>query len=131
MKQFIFLSLLLLVSTLGFGQILVGDVDINREDSIRIIEVYVDRKAFKNIVHVYVDYGQRDNLNALSLGNKSDDLLIVDSESKKKKVFISSGAVLNFFEKNGWEYINGFAENTSETAGNYYHFRKRYNDAGK
>ena len=126
MRQFIFLSFFLLVSTLGFGQILVGGVDINREDSIRIIEVYVDRRAFKNIVHVYVDYGQRDNLNALSLGNKSDDLLIVDSESKKKKVFISSGAVLNFFEKNGWEYINGFAENAPGAAGSYYHFRKKH-----
>ena len=113
------------MSTLGFGQIWVGDVNINQEDSIKIVEVYVNRRALKNIVHVYVDFGQRDNMNAMSLGNRSDDLLILDPETKRKKVFISTSAVLNFFEKNGWEYINGFAENSPENAGSYYHFRKR------
>ncbi|MEO6686162.1 MAG: hypothetical protein ABIN24_09360 [Dyadobacter sp.] len=124
-KQIILLLSLTLMSKLCFGQILVGNVDINRVDSIRIVELYVNRRALKNIVHVYVDFGQRDNLNAMSVGNRSDDLLIVEPLTKKKMVFTSTGAVLNFFERNGWEYINGFAENTGGTAGNYYHFRKR------
>ena len=125
MKQFVLLAGLTFMSTLAFGQIWVGEVNINQEDSIRIVEVYVNRRALKNVIHVYVDYGQRDNMNAMSLGSRSDDLLILDPETKRKKVFISTSAVLNFFEKNGWEYINGFAENIPESAGNYYHFRKR------
>ena len=125
MKSLILLASLISLSTFSFGQIFVGDVDINRVDSIKIVEVYVNRRALRNIVHGYVDLGQRDNSNAQSLGNRSDDLLILESETNKKMIFISTGSVLNFFERNGWEYINGFAENTTDAAGYYYHFRKR------
>lgn len=125
MKSFILSAILVFLSTLSFGQIFVGDVDINLVDSIKIVEVYVDRRAFKNIVHVYVDYGQKDNLNAISIGNRSSYLLVLEPVTKRKKVFISTGGVLNFFERNGWEYINGFAENGPDIGGNYYHFRKR------
>ncbi|TDE09590.1 hypothetical protein [Dyadobacter psychrotolerans] len=124
MKSFILLAILFCLSTLCFGQILVGDVDINQVDSIKIAEVYVNRRAVKNVVHVYVDFGQRDNLNAKSVGNRIDDLLILDPETKRKMVFKSTGSVLNFFERKGWEYINGFAENTPDGSG-YYYFRKR------
>ena len=125
MKQFISFVCLALVSTMGYGQILVGQVDINKTDSIRIVEVYINRQALKNIVHVYVDFGQRDNLAAGNLGIRSDDLLILEPDTKRRKVFTSTAAVLNFFERNGWDYLNGFAENEPDTPGYYYHFRKR------
>ena len=125
MKRFLLIGCMAMVPSFTFGQIVVGEVDINRADSVKIVEVYVDRRAFKNLVHVYVDFGQKDNFNARSLGNSSEDLVIMDTGTKKKKVFKSTAAVLNFFEKNGWEYMNGMIENTSETSGHYYYFRRR------
>ena len=125
MKLFKLIACLIFLSTFSFGQVFVGGLDINSADSIKIVEVYVNRRALRNIVHVSVDFGQRDNLNAMSIGNRSDDMLILEPETKKRMVFTSTAAVLNFFERNGWKYINGFADNTPDKAGYYYHFRKR------
>jgi hypothetical protein len=125
MKRFLLIGCLALMSSFTFGQIVVGDVDINRADSVKIVEVYVNRRAFRNLVHVYVDYGQKDNFNAQSLGNLNDGLVIMDPLTNRKKVFKSTVAVLNFFESNGWEYMNSLIENTPETSGYYYYFRRR------
>lgn len=125
MKRFFLIGCLALMPSFAFSQIVVGEVDINRADSVKIVEVYVDRRAFKNLVHVFVDFGQKDNFNARSLGNLNEGLVIMDTETKKKKTFKSTAAVLNFFEKNGWEYMNSVIENTSETSGHYYYFRRR------
>jgi hypothetical protein len=125
MKRLLLVGCLALTSSFTFGQIIVGGVDINRADSVKIIEVYVNRRALRDLVHVYVDYGQKDNFNAQSLGNSNDVLVILDPETNKKKVFKSTAAVLNFFEKNGWEYTNSLIENTPETSGYYYYFKRR------
>jgi hypothetical protein len=125
MRRFLLVGCLALMSSVTFGQIIVGGVDINRADSVKIIEVYINRSAFKNVVHVYVDFGQKDNFNAMSIIGNNDDLIIKDPETKRKRIFKSTAAVLNFFEKNGWEYMNSLIESTPETSGYYYYFRKR------
>jgi hypothetical protein len=125
MKTYLFLAVFSLVSTLCAGQIFVGEVDINRVDSIQIVELCIDRLVPKNRVNVYVDFGQRDNSNAQSLGNKTDELIINEPGTKKKMVFKSTAAVLNFFERNNWEYLDGFVETSRGISAYYYYFKKR------
>lgn len=125
MKQYLFLAVFSIVSTCCSGQIFVNDVDINRTDSIKIVEVYINRRVIRNVVNVYVDFGQKDNFYAKSFGNQTDNLIITYPGTKKKMVFKSTAAVLNFFERNNWEYLDGFAESSSADSGYYYYFKKR------
>ncbi|GGB97463.1 hypothetical protein [Dyadobacter sediminis] len=125
MKPYLLLALFSILPACCSAQIFVGDVDINRADSIKIVEVYINRRVLRNMVNVYVDYGQKDNFNAQSLGYRTDNLIIMQPETKKKMVFKSTAAVLNFFERNHWEYLDGFAENAAADSGYYYYFKKR------
>ena len=124
MKLFKLIACLIFLSTFFFGQIFVGGLDLNSADSIRIVEVYVNRRALRNIVHVSVDFGQRDNVCAECLGTRGDNL-VLEPETKRKMAFVSTAGMLNFFERNGGEYVNGFADIAPHKAGYYYHFRKR------
>lgn len=121
----IFLVIAFLMPALCSGQIFVGEVNINAVDSIRIVEVFIDReRAFMNFVTAFVDYGQKDNFNAQIIRKQTDNSIVVPG-TNKKVVFKSTAAVLNFFQRNNWEYFDGFAENRTGATGFYYYFKKK------
>lgn len=121
MKVLFILFVTLFVSLPSFAQVLVGAVDINQADSVEVIEVLIDRRTLGKGVDVYVDYGQQDNITATSLGYKNHALRIMDVDTKMRKVFISTAAVLNFFEKNNWVLIS----NSVVDKESCYYFRRR------
>jgi hypothetical protein len=126
MKPFLFSTVLSLFPLFSFGQLFVGNVDINSADSVQIIEVYIDRGTFGKSVRAYVDFGQRDNSMAQNVVGRNDNMLITDPVTRERKVFKSTVAVLNFLENNHWEHYQSLIETVKGTSTNfYYYFRKR------
>jgi len=119
--------LLLTLFTLSrtFAQVVVGTVDINKEDQIGTVEVLVTERFSSKSVNVYVDYGQRTNFRAENIESKTSDYIIVDPETKKEKVFASTAALLNFMEANHWEHYNSLAVREGGSPAFYYYFRKK------
>ena len=99
MKPHILIAIFCLIPLFCHGQVFVGNVNINDNDTINVIEVLVDRRGSRKSIEVFVDFGQKDNSNSNSVGVKSDDLLITNPQNKKKVTFRSTAAVLNFLEK--------------------------------
>ena len=125
MKKYLLIISFILISLSSFGQIFVGDVDINQADSVSVIEVYVDRTPFKS-VDVYVDFGQKDNSRAGGLGSRDADLRINDPVTKNRMNFKSTVAVLNYFDKNGWEQFDAnLALMRGNTIGSFFYFRRK------
>ena len=125
MKSSVLFVVCSLVSLFSYGQVFVGEVNINAVDSINVIEVFIDRRLSRKSVDVYVDFGQKDNSNALGIGNQSDYLMITIPQSKKKMVFKSTAAVINFLENNNWKHYDNLSISTGPFAGFYYYFRKK------
>lgn len=125
MKSLIFFIAFSLLSSFSYAQVVVGDVDINAADSVNVIEVFIDRRMSRKSVDVYVDFGQKDNSNALTIVGNSDNLMITLPGTKKKMVFKSTAAVINFLENNNWEHYNNLSVDTGNFAGFYYYFRKK------
>jgi hypothetical protein len=126
MKPFLFSTVLSLFPLFSFGQLFVGNVDINSADSVQVIEVYIDRGTFGKSVRAYVDFGQRDNSMAQNVIGRNDNMLITEPVTGEKKVFKSTAAVLNYLESNQWEHYHGLIETVKGTSTNfYYYFRKR------
>ena len=127
LKSCILSAALLFLSTQSSAQIFVGDVDINKQDSISVVEVYVGRRGPGNWVLVHVDYGQQGNATVKGLGSRNDQSTIIDPESRTRIIFKSTAAVLNFFERNNWDYVNSLSKNDPDSSGFYYYFKKRKN----
>jgi hypothetical protein len=126
MKPFLFSTVLSLFPLFSFGQLFVGNVDINSADSVQVIEVYIDRGTFGKSIRAYVDYGQRDNSQAQNVIGRNDNMLVTDPVTHERKVFKSTAAVLNFLENNHWEHYQSLVETEKGTSNNfYYYFRKR------
>lgn len=98
MKNIITLSLLL-IPILGFAQVNVDGIDINRLEHVKYIELVASNKAFSQKVVIRVDYGQ-----AVSFGEVQR---ITDGKGRKK-AFNSVMDALNFMHTNGWEYLNSY-----------------------
>lgn len=119
------LAVMFFVPMFCAGQIVVGEVNINAVDSIKIVEVYINReRAFRNFVNVFVDYGQKDNFYSVGIVKQTDNS-IVEPGTKTKVIFKSTAAVLNFFQRNNWEYFDGFADGRPGSTSFYYYFRKK------
>jgi hypothetical protein len=125
MRPIFFFIAFSLVSLLSFGQIIVGTTDINRADSIQVVEVFIDRGTFGKSIRAYVDFGQRDNYQAQNTLSRNDNMMITDPATREKKIFKSTAAILNFFESNNWEQYNSLIETVRGTSNFYYYFRKR------
>lgn len=91
--------LIFLISLPGFGQVLVGNVDINTLERVKICEMIVGRKTFSKTVEVSIDYGQ--------LAGEGKE--VRDPETKKVRQFNSVVDAMNFMESNGWSYVNSVA----------------------
>lgn len=109
----------------SFAQVVVGDVDINKEEKVTIVEVLITERFSSKSVNVYVDYGQRTNLRAEHLESKASDYRIIDPETKKERVFASTAALLNFMDANNWEHYNSLSGRDSREAQFYYYFRRK------
>lgn len=109
----------------AFAQVFIGDVDINKEEKVGVVEVLITERFSSKSVNVYVDYGQRTNFRAENIESKVSDYIIVDPETKKEKQFASTAAVLNFMEANKWEHYNSLAVRDSGSASFYYYFRRK------
>lgn len=108
------------------AQVWVGDVDINKDEGIRIVEVLITERFSSKSVNVFVDYGQKTNFRADSFDNDDKARTIFDAEAKKEKVFASTAALLGFMESNGWEHYDSLMSRDKSGAGAYYYyFRKK------
>lgn len=88
-----------LISFPGFGQVLVGKVDINTLERVKICEMTIGRRPFSQAVEVDIDYGQL----------AGEEKEVRDPETKKVRQFNSVVDAMNFMESNGWSYVNSVA----------------------
>ena len=112
-----------LTSLFSYSQVFVGDVNINQDENIKIIEVLVAARLSAKSIIIFVDFGQKSNYRSGSLNNKSKDQRITDPKTQEEKLFVSSSALLNFMESNGWEHYNSLFVNDS--GGLFYYYFKR------
>lgn len=109
-----------------FAQVLVGDVDINKEENVRIVEVLITERFSSKSVNVFVDYGQKTNFRANSFDGDDKGRKIFDPELKKEKAFASTAALLSFMESNGWEHYDSLMfRDDNRVAAYYYYFRRK------
>lgn len=122
------LATLLMLSTMSraCAQVLIGDVDINKEEKVAIVEVLITERFSSKSVNVFVDYGQKTNFRAENIENKKvRDYMIVDPETNKEKIFASTAALLNFMAANNWEHYNSLYVRDSGKPGYFYYFRRK------
>jgi len=112
-----------LTSLLSYSQLFVGNVNINQDENIKIIEVLVAARLSVKSINIFVDFGQKSNYRSGSLNNKSKDQRITDPKTQEEKLFVSSSALLNYMETNGWEHYNSLFVNDS--GGLFYYYFKR------
>jgi len=112
-----------LTSLLSYSQLFVGNVNINQDENIKIIEVLVAARLSVKSINIFVDFGQKSNYRSGSLNNKSKDQRITDPKTQEEKLFVSSSALLNYMESNGWEHYNSLFVNDS--GGLFYYYFKR------
>ena len=118
MKKLIFIALLSgLFCLSAYSQVIVNDVDINKED-IKYCQLLAEGKLLSKKVSIIVDYGQLQKL----LGKKQ---VIKDASGKKMELHSVIDA-LNFMDKNGWEYVNSYAITTG--GDNVYHYLLKKRD---
>lgn len=121
MKAALLTSFIFLAISPCFSQVFVKGVNINELDSVKIIEVMIDIRSTRKGVDVFVDYGQKDNSEAFDLASKSDGLRIFNPGQNSKMFFKSTGAVLNYLERNGWEFIDTKVQSSQH----FYYFRRK------
>ena len=108
--QRLLLALLLTCATYGLSaQILVDGIDIQRVD-ISFIEISANGRLFSNRINVIVDYGQR---------RRSFDIQRIENDRGKSMKFNSMMDALNFFYRNGWEYVDNYQDNDDNTLRRY------------
>ena len=125
MKLILATLLMLCTFNRAFAQVIIGDVDINKEEKVAIVEILITERFSSKSVNVFVDYGQKTNFRAENIESKARDYMIVDPETKKEKVFASSGALLNFMDANNWEHYNSLSVRESGNTAFYYYFRRK------
>lgn len=109
----------------SFAQVWIGDVDINQEKSVKIIEVMVTERLSGKSVNVFVDYGQKTNFKVRNVETNEKVLQIIDPETKKEQLFASTAAVLNFFESRGWAHYDTVINQNDGRSDFLYYFRKK------
>ena len=92
------------------AQIMIGKKDINTAD-IKYIELVATQAGlFTGKVNIVVDFGERN--------------ATVKDDKGKPIDFNTVVAALNYFDKNGWEYVNNFVVSEG-TIGHVYHYLLR------
>ena len=81
------------------SSIYVDDVEINSIENLEYVSIVIVSKGLGSKSKVIVDYGQK--ISWLSLGNPK----IRNSQGGEVKAFNGGVDALNFFYKNGWEFV--------------------------
>ncbi len=101
MKKLIITLVITLACYSGFSQIYVGDVNINKKQNVKFVELVGITKNFN--LSVYVDYGQPKP---------------VEEEIRDKNGTIARSnniiSVLNLMTKNGWEFVSSYGYGTND-----------------
>jgi len=115
MKNLILSLLFVLVSTITFGQttqkVMIDGVNINEKQDVEYIELLYFQKFMSFKVRCVVDYGQ-------PLEWTSDTR--VQTEDGTVQNFNSVIDGLNYFTKNGWEFVSNYPVTVNGT--NVYHY---------
>jgi hypothetical protein len=110
MKRTILFFILLLPFFYANAQINVDGLDVNSEEDLEYIQI-VGASRLNGQVVITIDYGQKSKLFKPS---------VIKGPNGKSKVFNSMMGALNFFNSNGWEYINSYAITVGSS--NVYHY---------
>jgi len=95
MKQ-IPLLICLLASFTTCAQLIVGDLNVNLLNEVKICEVIVKDKVMSKDIDVTFEYGQ----------SRKAARYIIGLKKNKNKEFETISEVLNYMENNGWSYVN-------------------------
>ena len=125
MKYFLPLFIVLSAFDQSTGQVLVGDIDINGNDKIKIIEVLVTEKFSSKSVNVFVDFGQRTNFSAGRIDSDDRQQAIIDPTTNKAMTFASSAAVLNYLELQGWKHYNSVILRDNRESCFFFYLRRK------
>ena len=96
MKRSILIIALISFSYLGFSQIIVGDVNINKNKSVKYVELVGITKNYQTTV--YIDYGQSEL--------KPEEIRDKNGTIARPNSMIS---VLNLMYKNGWDFESSWS----------------------
>lgn len=94
----IILGLFLFLGFIAQAQVTVASININDIEDVNYIRVQVSPRLLLNRIDVAVDYGQE-------RGSFFGRQEVKDKEGKIIK-FRSTAHVINFMDKNGWDYVN-------------------------
>lgn len=109
------LILILLSPSLCLSQIFVNGVDINKKD-IDYIQVIGASKFASTSTRILVDFGEEFRYSVRAK--------ITDTKGEEKE-FGTIIAALNFFTKNGWEFVSESRVSGSSAAYSYYLLRRK------
>lgn len=101
MKKITVLLIVVFVCSIGYSQIYVGDVNINKRKGTNYVELVGITKNFKILVHV--DYGQAKP--------KAEEIRDKNGTIARSANIISA---LNLMTKNGWEFVNSYGYGTND-----------------
>ncbi len=111
MKKSIVFLVFFFAVLVGYSQIYVGDININKKSGITYVELVGITKNYKQAVHV--DYGQ----------SKPK----VEEIRDKNGTIARSGNIIsamNLMTKNGWEFVNSYGYGTPDECVVRYLFKK-------
>lgn len=101
MKKSILLLIVIFACSIGYSQIFVGDVNINKRKGNTYVELVGITKNFETLVHV--DYGQAKP--------KAEEIRDKDGSIARSASVISA---LNIMTKNGWEFVSSYGYGTND-----------------
>jgi len=101
MKKSIVLLIVVFACYTGYSQIYVGDVNINKKQGIKYIELVGITKNFQ--IQVHVDYGQAKP--------KVEEIRDKNGTIARSANIISA---LNLMTKNGWEFVTSYGYGTND-----------------
>jgi hypothetical protein len=114
MKKITLLIIVIMMSFVSYAQVFVNDVDINKLEGVKYVELLGTSKFLSTKLVVSVDYGQEQKL------FKSQR---IKDDSGKTQDFNSIIDALNFMELNGWEFVNNYTVTVGQQ--NVYHYLLR------
>lgn len=109
---------LVLCAFVSHCQVVVNDVDINKLEHVKYVELLGQQKFLSMKIVVNVDYGQAFQL---FKPQKIQDM------NGRNMAFNSMIDALNFMEANGWEFVNNYAVQTNDSSVFHYLLRRKEN----
>ncbi len=112
MKKIVISAIMIFACYIGYSQVYVGDININKKNGIEYVELVGITKNSETTVHV--DYGQGKPL--------------PEEIRDKKGTIARSGSIisaLNIMTENGWEFVNSYGYGTKNENVEKYLLKKK------